>query len=88
VPGLTGLWQVNGKNKTTFTQMIKLDIRYARTVSLALDLKIMLKTFSVLIGQFVEAGTVKWRRMAADKDAGQVQDGSVAFSRSANTDGQ
>ena len=39
LPGLTGLWQVGGKNKTTFTEMICLDIRYARTRTLWLDLK-------------------------------------------------
>ena len=33
-PGLTGLWQVSGKNKTTFVEMIQLDIRYAKTKTL------------------------------------------------------
>lgn len=51
LPGLTGLWQVSGKNKTTFTEMIKLDIHYARNKSLWLDLKIMAKTFSTLAAQ-------------------------------------
>lgn len=51
MPGLTGLWQVNGKNRTTFRQMIALDIRYARTKSLGLDLKIMFQTFSALVAQ-------------------------------------
>ena len=55
VPGLTGLWQVSGKNKTTFSQMIELDIRYARTKSLWLDLKIMARTFSALAAQVREA---------------------------------
>jgi lipopolysaccharide/colanic/teichoic acid biosynthesis glycosyltransferase len=32
VPGMTGLWQVSGKNTTTFEEMIRLDIRYAQTV--------------------------------------------------------
>lgn len=54
VPGLTGLWQVSGKNKTTFSQMIELDIRYARTKSLWLDLKIMARTFSALAAQVRE----------------------------------
>ena len=31
LPGLTGLWQVSGKNRTTFTRMMQLDIEYART---------------------------------------------------------
>lgn len=51
LPGLTGLWQVNGKNRTTFTRMIQLDIEYTRTKSLGLDLKIMLKTIPALAVQ-------------------------------------
>jgi len=54
LPGLTGLWQVSGKNKTTFEQMIRMDIRYAETRSLGLDLAIMLKTLPVLIFQAAE----------------------------------
>jgi lipopolysaccharide/colanic/teichoic acid biosynthesis glycosyltransferase len=37
LPGLTGRWQVSGKNNTTFTETINLDIRYARNQSLWLD---------------------------------------------------
>jgi lipopolysaccharide/colanic/teichoic acid biosynthesis glycosyltransferase len=48
VPGLTGLWQVSGKNRTTFNQMIRLDIDYSRRMSLWLDLKIILKTLPAL----------------------------------------
>lgn len=44
VPGMTGLWQVSGKNKTTFKEMIRFDINYAKTMSPWLDLKILLKT--------------------------------------------
>ena len=54
LPGLTGLWQVSGKNKTTFNEMIHLDIHYARNKSLWLDLKIMLRTVPVLIIQVLE----------------------------------
>ena len=54
VPGLTGLWQVSGKNKTTFNQMIYLDIAYARNMSLWLDLVVMLKTLPALARQFWE----------------------------------
>ena len=43
-PGLTGLWQVSGKNRTTFNEMIDFDIQYVRMRSLWLDLKIILKT--------------------------------------------
>jgi lipopolysaccharide/colanic/teichoic acid biosynthesis glycosyltransferase len=48
VPGLTGLWQVSGKNRTTFEQMVKLDIEYARRQSLWLDLSIILRTLPAL----------------------------------------
>lgn len=51
VPGLTGLWQVSGKNRTTFDEMIRLDIRYAQNLSCWLDLKIMLKTPLAMAGQ-------------------------------------
>ncbi len=51
VPGLTGLWQVSGKNRTTFNQMINLDIEYSERSSLVLDLKIMLKTVPALVVQ-------------------------------------
>jgi exopolysaccharide production protein ExoY len=50
-PGLTGLWQVNGKNRTTFTRMIQLDIEYTRKKSLWLDLKIIFKTVPALLVQ-------------------------------------
>jgi lipopolysaccharide/colanic/teichoic acid biosynthesis glycosyltransferase len=50
LPGLTGLWQVSGKNRTTFAEMIELDIRYARNKNLWLDLAIILKTLPVLLG--------------------------------------
>lgn len=54
LPGLTGLWQVNGKNRTTFRQMIEMDIFYSRNISLSLDLKIILRTPPALLGQFFE----------------------------------
>jgi lipopolysaccharide/colanic/teichoic acid biosynthesis glycosyltransferase len=54
LPGLTGLWQVSGKNNTTFTQMIRLDIAYAQQMSLRMDLKILARTFGTLAGQLKE----------------------------------
>lgn len=51
LPGLTGLWQVSGKNRTTFDQMIEFDIKYVRTQSLWLDLKIMLRTIPLLMAE-------------------------------------
>jgi len=54
LPGLTGLWQVTGKNKTTFDQMIRLDIHYGRHLSFRRDAVILLKTFGVIGGQIAE----------------------------------
>ncbi|HZL43978.1 MAG TPA: sugar transferase [Verrucomicrobiae bacterium] len=54
VPGLTGLWQVSGKNKTTFVEMINMDIHYARNKCLALDLKILFKTIPAVLSQTKE----------------------------------
>jgi exopolysaccharide production protein ExoY len=53
-PGLTGYWQVNGKNKTTFKEMIAMDIFYGRNMSVWLDLRIILKTIPTLIWQTLE----------------------------------
>jgi lipopolysaccharide/colanic/teichoic acid biosynthesis glycosyltransferase len=53
-PGLTGYWQVSGKNKTTFSEMIAMDIFYARNMSVWLDVKIILKTIPALIEQTLE----------------------------------
>jgi hypothetical protein len=55
LPGLTGYWQVNGKNKTTFNEMIMMDLFYLQNMSLLLDLKIMLKTGAVIAGQLLES---------------------------------
>src|SRR5947208_497789 len=55
LPGLTGYWQVNGKNKTTFNEMIAMDLFYLENMSILLDLKIMLKTGAVIAGQLFES---------------------------------
>jgi exopolysaccharide biosynthesis polyprenyl glycosylphosphotransferase len=43
-PGITGLWQVVGRSKTTFDDMVRLDLQYATQWSLWLDIKILLQT--------------------------------------------
>ncbi|HXG46488.1 MAG TPA: sugar transferase [Methylomirabilota bacterium] len=85
LPGLTGLWQVSGKNRTTFTQMMNLDIQYVRNVSFKLDLIIMAKTFSVLVGQLTDAAKVKWGRWFADKQAVRTQDHVVSLPGTASS---
>jgi lipopolysaccharide/colanic/teichoic acid biosynthesis glycosyltransferase len=51
LPGLTGLWQVNGKNRTTFEKMMELDLAYVAKKSLLLDLKIMIWTMPAILFQ-------------------------------------
>ena len=48
-PGITGLWQVTGRSRTTFDEMVRLDLRYARTRSLWTDIKILLATPRAII---------------------------------------
>jgi lipopolysaccharide/colanic/teichoic acid biosynthesis glycosyltransferase len=43
-PGITGLWQVNGRNRVKFDDMVRLDVTYARTWSPWLDIKILMRT--------------------------------------------
>ncbi len=43
-PGITGLWQVTGRSRTKFDDMVRLDLKYARTWSPWLDIKILLRT--------------------------------------------
>jgi exopolysaccharide biosynthesis polyprenyl glycosylphosphotransferase len=43
-PGITGLWQVTGRSSTTFDEMVRLDLRYARKASIWTDIKILLAT--------------------------------------------
>ncbi len=48
-PGITGLWQVSGRNTVTFDEMVRLDIRYMETWSLAKDMAIVAKTLPALL---------------------------------------
>jgi lipopolysaccharide/colanic/teichoic acid biosynthesis glycosyltransferase len=43
-PGITGLWQVTGRSRTTFDEMVRLDLRYAKSYSVWTDVKILLAT--------------------------------------------
>ena len=51
LPGMTGLWQVSGKNKTTLEEMIQLDVFYARNQSFWLDVRILVRTLPALLEQ-------------------------------------
>ncbi|MEB3322661.1 MAG: sugar transferase [Synechococcaceae cyanobacterium] len=48
-PGLTGLWQVSGRNNLSYRERVLLDLRYARHRSFLMDLRIVLRTISVIL---------------------------------------
>ena len=48
-PGLTGLWQVSGRNNLSYPKRVRLDLAYARGRTCLLDLAIILRTFGVLL---------------------------------------
>jgi lipopolysaccharide/colanic/teichoic acid biosynthesis glycosyltransferase len=67
VPGMTGLWQVNGKNKTTFTAMMRYDIRYAHKKNFIMDTAILLKTIPAIVRMAMERKTVKTTGMVLEE---------------------
>ena len=48
-PGITGLWQVSGRSDITFEERVKLETLYSMTNTLKMDLKILLRTFKVVL---------------------------------------
>ncbi|MBI3853217.1 MAG: sugar transferase [Verrucomicrobia bacterium] len=78
LPGLTGLWQVSGKNRTTFVEMIQLDINYVRNKNLWLDFKIILRTIPALIMQLQET------RHKGSSFAGRGRSGIILPTRDVN----
>jgi len=77
VPGLTGLWQVNGKNKTTFNQMMRYDISYAFKKNFLLDTAILLKTIPAVIRQVVGDRITKKEKNLCD--APPIRSGASRF---------
>jgi len=62
LPGMTGLWQVSGKNRLTFKEMVRYDITYARERSILLDIKILLKTIPTIFTEIKGSGPKKKQR--------------------------
>ena len=48
-PGLSGLWQVSGRSKTTFKKRLKIESYYSNNCGLKMDIKIFFKTFKVVL---------------------------------------
>jgi len=57
-PGMTGLWQVSGKNRLTFKEMIRLDIMYAKRLSLGMDLWLLFATVPAVISMIIDKFTI------------------------------
>jgi lipopolysaccharide/colanic/teichoic acid biosynthesis glycosyltransferase len=53
-PGLTGLWQVSGKNRTTYDEMVQLDLLYSQKMSFLTDVGILLRTVPAVLSQVME----------------------------------
>jgi lipopolysaccharide/colanic/teichoic acid biosynthesis glycosyltransferase len=50
-PGLTGLWQVSGRNHLTMTQGLRIDVEYVARQSVWLDLQVLLRTVRAVVGR-------------------------------------
>jgi lipopolysaccharide/colanic/teichoic acid biosynthesis glycosyltransferase len=48
-PGITGLWQVSGRNRLSYARRVELDVEYVSNWSLWLDIKILLRTVRAVI---------------------------------------
>jgi lipopolysaccharide/colanic/teichoic acid biosynthesis glycosyltransferase len=71
LPGMTGLWQVSGKNKLSFEQMIRLDIAYMNRLSPGQDLRILVLTVPAIVAMVAEAVAKKLSGgRAGDEPAG------------------
>jgi exopolysaccharide production protein ExoY len=81
MPGLTGLWQVSGKNRTTFEEMVRLDIRYGTIKSWWLDWKIIFLTIPALMVQIYDS---RIRKMATSASPCVLPSVSMRGARSAS----
>tara|TARA_B100000401_G_scaffold408047_1_gene324614 strand:- start:82 stop:516 length:435 start_codon:yes stop_codon:yes gene_type:complete len=48
-PGITGLWQVSGRNNLTYKKRVMLDLNYVRNHNLPMDINILIRTFGVIL---------------------------------------
>ena len=48
-PGITGIWQVEGRSRVPFNEMVRMDLRYIRECSFLLDIKILAATLMVVV---------------------------------------
>jgi lipopolysaccharide/colanic/teichoic acid biosynthesis glycosyltransferase len=48
-PGITGLWQVSGRNNLTYKRRVMLDLNYVKNYNLLMDIRILIRTFGVIL---------------------------------------
>ena len=48
-PGITGLWQVSGRNNLTYKRRVMLDLNYVENYNLLMDVRILIRTFGVIL---------------------------------------
>tara|TARA_B100001248_G_C27359978_1_gene445904 strand:+ start:1046 stop:1480 length:435 start_codon:yes stop_codon:yes gene_type:complete len=48
-PGITGLWQVSGRNNLTYKRRVMLDLNYVRNYNFLMDIRILIRTFGVIL---------------------------------------
>jgi lipopolysaccharide/colanic/teichoic acid biosynthesis glycosyltransferase len=77
LPGLTGMWQVNGKNKTTFEEMMALDLAYVERQSLFLDCKIIACTAPAILVQAWDLRSARKKAARAKAQNTDTEPGSV-----------
>ena len=51
-PGMSGLWQVSGRNKLSYKRRVQLDVIYAKNLNIKLDLNILIRTIGVILLPF------------------------------------
>lgn len=71
LPGLTGLWQVSGKNRLSFSEMIGLDVCYVNKSSLLLDLKILIKTPRAILTQVRDTARLRQAALKGEPATGR-----------------
>lgn len=73
VPGMSGLWQVSGKNDLSFKQMVRLDIQYGEKMSFLFDLKILFLTVPTVFGMIFEKLRRKLAKKAVEKKMAKIK---------------
>jgi lipopolysaccharide/colanic/teichoic acid biosynthesis glycosyltransferase len=78
LPGMTGLWQVSGKNSLSFEEMIRLDIAYTRRITIRRDVAILLRTPTTVAGLAIKALASRLRRAVPAPASTDLEEGGLS----------